>query len=69
MSVSKREWLVVLGIFLILSIALTWPVALNLRTRIPMCGSPADPEHILYGLTSGTRALLGDPSQFFNATF
>jgi hypothetical protein len=68
-SVSKREWVVVLGTFLVLSIALTWPVVLNLRTHIPMCGQPADPQHILYGLTSGTQALLSNPLQFFNATF
>jgi hypothetical protein len=68
-SISKREWLIVLGTFLVLSVGLTWPVALNLSTHIPMCGQPADPQHILYGLTSGTRALLEDPLQFFNATF
>ena len=51
------------------SVLFSWPLPLNWLTRIPTGPQPADPLHILYGLTTGTDNLLHRPIHFFDATF
>lgn len=69
MTLPRREFLFTLFYFALLALILTWPLLLHLRQEIPTSGQPADPAHILYGLTSGARNLAQDPLHFFNATF
>ena len=69
MTLSRRELFFALFFFALLTVIFTWPVVTHIRQEIPTSGQPVDPAHILYGLTSGARALAENPLDFFNATF
>lgn len=63
------EPLLLVFIALLLTLLFSWPLPLHLLQAIPTGPEPADPLHILYGLTTGTANLLHRPLHFFDATF
>ena len=66
---ARLEPVLVAGYFLLFTILFTWPLASRLLVEIPRSTQPADPMHILYGLTTGARNILHNPLGFFEATF
>ncbi len=69
MIVSRRELLLVLGLFVALTVAFTWPVATHMMRDIPASGQPTDAMLLLYALTWSAQALGNNPFGLFHATF
>jgi len=66
--VTRREWLVVSTVGVVLAVATTWPLVLHLGTRLPAdTTSPADVLLEAWTVAWGGHALLHSPFSFFDA--
>ena len=61
MNAPRNQVLVAAGFFLGLTVLFTWPLPLRIGREIPLSGPPADPMHLLYGLTWGAKILRVSP--------
>jgi hypothetical protein len=67
--VSRRDLLLALAVYVLLTVVFTWPLALHLRHEVPMTRPAADAVQSLYAVTWGAQALGNDPLHLFQATF
>jgi hypothetical protein len=67
--VSRRELVLVLGLFIALAGVLLWPVPTHMTRDIPTSGPPTDAMLLLYALTWSAHALGNDPIGLYQATF
>jgi len=67
--VSRRELVLVLGLFIALAAVLLWPVPTHMARDIPTSGPPTDAMLLLYALTWSAHALGNDPIGLYQATF
>lgn len=69
MIVSRRELILVLGLFVALAVIFSWPVATHMTRDIPSSGPPTDAVLLLYILTWSAQALGDNPFDLYQATF
>ena len=69
MIVSRRELILVLGLFIALALVMLWPVPAHMTRDIPTSGPPNDAMLLLYSLTWSAHALGNDPFGLYQATF
>jgi hypothetical protein len=67
--VSRRELILVLGLFIALAVVMLWPVPAHMTRDIPTSGPPNDAMLLLYTLTWSAHALGNNPFALYQATF
>ncbi len=69
MIVSRRDLLLALAVFIVLTLAFSWPLAPHMRGQLAVAGPALDAMHLLYAVTWGSQALSDNPFHLFQATF
>ncbi len=69
MVVSRRDLLLALAIYVLLTLVFTWPLAIHLRHEVPVAQPAFDAIQLLYAVTWGAQSLANNPLHLFHATF